>query len=356
MKLFSAFKAIFAVLILMSFPTFAVYADGYTVDVKYIADGVDFDIYAVADITDEENYNIKENFAIYPISLEDENAARTLLYYAKRDNTAIYKTEKTNAENRAVFEGVERGMYLLYGKIITLNNRKYTALPVLFTVTDSDLVIDEKFSSVPVGGSSGGGENDKTEKDTTEISVLKVWKNTENKTTVTAQLLCDGEVYDEAELDEDANWRYTWKNLPKLNEWTVVEKEVPDGFEVSIETNGDVFVITNTGTESEETTEITTENGYEETTSQTETQSEETTWSDTDKYLVNNPPKDDEEDENDGDDGSEYTENGKQKYKVPKQGEGLPQTGQTWWPVPILVFFGVLFVIIGEGENRCEEN
>lgn len=36
-------------------------------------------------------------------------------------------------------------------------------------------------------------------------------------------------------------------------------------------------------------------------------------------------------------------------------GGKLPQTGQLWWPVPVLVFAGILFVLVGWYRRRCCE-
>lgn len=97
-----------------------------------------------------------------------------------------------------------------------------------------------------------------TLKDTLEIPVSKVWADGNEKhsgTKVEIQLLADGTAYKDgkAELSEENNWKYIYKNLPKYKEdgrteirYTVEETKV-SGYTASIE--GDItsgFVITNT--------------------------------------------------------------------------------------------------------------
>ena len=131
--------------------------------------------------------------------------------------------------------------------------------------------------------------------------VLKVWDDADNKnrpTEVIIQLLRNGEVYDTVTLNDDNNWRYTWSNLDDSYTWTVVEKEC-EGYTVQIERDGITFVITNT---------------YE------------TDIPDNSTPNVPVPP-----------DPTNPTPNN----------PSLPQTGQIWWPVPLLLMGGLSFIIVG---------
>ena len=80
------------------------------------------------------------------------------------------------------------------------------------------------------------------------LTVHKVWadNNDPNRPErISVQLLRDGEVYDEVELSEENQWTYTWDKLVETYEWTVVETEVPEGYEVSYETKDGAVWITN---------------------------------------------------------------------------------------------------------------
>lgn len=113
---------------------------------------------------------------------------------------------------------------------------------------------------------------------------------------IIVQLLRDGKVYDMVTLNKDNNWRYTWSGLGSSYTWTVVEKE-NSGYTVQVERDGITFVITNT-------------------------------------YVPEEPEP------------TEPTEPTPTKPTNPTK-PNLPQTGQLWWPVPVLLIAGLLFVILG---------
>jgi hypothetical protein len=166
-----------------------------------------------------------------------------------------------------------------------------------------------------------------------------------------------------------------------------VEKTVPDGFEVSVDKDGDSFVITNTKkgyVETTTTTETTTEENVEQVSEGTTSVSSQS--SDVDEESANPSKSDSDEiptnieddteyetDENgmliskdgtynqgrnpgerDSDNPDEEDEMGGKTPNLnqPKKTDKLPQTGQLWWPVPVLAFVGLLIMIIGEGRRR----
>ncbi|MBQ7871799.1 MAG: Cna B-type domain-containing protein [Oscillospiraceae bacterium] len=80
------------------------------------------------------------------------------------------------------------------------------------------------------------------------LTVHKVWADNndpDRPERIRVQLLRDGEVYDEVELSEENQWTYTWDQLVETYEWTVVEAEVPAGYEVSYEIKDGTVWITN---------------------------------------------------------------------------------------------------------------
>ena len=148
------------------------------------------------------------------------------------------------------------------------------------------------------------------------VKVLKVWDDdgSENirPTSIKATLLRDDEVYDTVELSADNNWRHTWEFLPSYYIWTVVE-EIPSGYEVIQTQDGITRVLTNSFKDTSTPTEPTTD-----TTLPTQTTPTDST------PPTPTPPK-------------------------------LPQTGQLWWPVPILLILGVALIIVGVAKRRGEK-
>ena len=130
--------------------------------------------------------------------------------------------------------------------------------------------------------------------------VLKIWDENgyeiDLPKEVTVDLLKDGEVFDTVTLNADNLWRYTWEELDAGCNWSVVEREMKD-YSVSVTREGITFVITNTYNPDDPDPKPT---------------------------PTPTPPPD-----------------------KPPEDPKLPQTGQLWWPVPMLVCAGMLLIIIG---------
>lgn len=83
--------------------------------------------------------------------------------------------------------------------------------------------------------------------DDTMLTVRKVWVDDgeDRPDSVTVQLLRDGKVRDEVELSQSNHWAYTWDRLDDDYNWSVVEADVPDGYEATYTTSGNTTTITN---------------------------------------------------------------------------------------------------------------
>ena len=98
---------------------------------------------------------------------------------------------------------------------------------------------------------------------TDELTVEKVWVDgdfADRPDSVDVVLLCDGEYFDEVELNDRNDWTYTWENLSVNDSWSVIEKTVPEGYHVSysFDKDEDKVIVTNTLEEEEpEPTELT---------------------------------------------------------------------------------------------------
>ena len=166
-----------------------------------------------------------------------------------------------------------------------------------------------KFEKIP---DASADEQDRT----VSRKALKVWKDEGHENSrpdsVTVQLLCDGRIHDTAVLSSMNNWRHTWSDLDAGHVWNIVEKNIGEGYYVTIERSGSTFVITN---------------AFEE------------------ELIEDDPPRNDppEDEEIPGDD---------TPSAPPPAGPQLPQTGQLWWPVPVLFAAGLLLIVLGLIRHR----
>ena len=126
------------------------------------------------------------------------------------------------------------------------------------------------------------------------IHVLKVWKKDNKKSRPKSIEVCllrsDGIVVDRVVLNSDNQWSYTWDHLSTSYTYSVMETSVPSGYKESCTREKDTIVLTNTGNLTD---------------------------------------------------------------KVKKKDEVLPNSGQLWWPVPVLLFVGL--VLFGLGRHLKNE-
>lgn len=127
------------------------------------------------------------------------------------------------------------------------------------------------------------------------IHVLKVWKKDNKKSRPKSIEVCllrsDGIVVDKVILNSENQWSTTWDNLSTLYTYRVMETSVPSGYKESCTREKDTIVLTNTGN---------------------------------------------------------FTDKVKDK-----KDEVLPNSGQLWWPIPVLLFVGL--VLFGLGRHLKNE-
>lgn len=109
-------------------------------------------------------------------------------------------------------------------------------------------VIEEHNSG---GGGGGGG-------DITSLTVSKVWDDDgeDRPETVTAALIRADKTGERVEetvtLSEANSWTYTWTGLDDACRWSVLEQNIPDGYQAAYTTSASGKVITITNTEESE--------------------------------------------------------------------------------------------------------
>lgn len=271
--------------------------------------GAPFSLYRVADVNAYTEFTLTGDFAGYPVKVDGLDSAdwkalaETLTGYVQRDRLTPLDSGKTGSDGTLTFptgtQTLLPGLYLVIGQRFSNGGYVYrtepflVCLPNLDTVTDTwqyDVTVSPKFIRTPVPVTPP--------EETDKRKVVKVWSDTgheaERPKEIVIELLKDGTVYETVRLNAENNWRYNWDKLPKydksgdLIDWRVVE-QTPDGYTVSVSQENGTFVVTNTSTRQPE------KPSYEPT---------------------------------------------------------LPNTGALWWPVPVLLATGLLFVVSGVHAGR----
>ncbi|MDD6237182.1 MAG: Cna B-type domain-containing protein [Clostridiales bacterium] len=262
------------------------------------------DLYQVAAVDEYGELTSTDIFDRFHIDIRGKNdeAWRTLAFtlegYILRDNISPFDSGKTNQAGLISFPSAQKklipGLYLVLGQRHTQNGYYYDMSPFLVMLPSLDqktntwsyhVTAEVKYDVDPVPDGP----------DTIEYEVLKVWKDGgyehERPQEITVQLLRNGEIYDTVTLNDKCNWRYIWTDLDGNYKWTVVEKE-QEKYTVEVVREGVTFAVINTYAKDIPDNEV---------------------------------PK---------------------EPASPSDGK-LPQTGQLWWPVPLLIAVGLLCIVIG---------
>jgi hypothetical protein len=274
--------------------------------------GVNFEIYQIAKLTGNGGFRITGRFSDFESAVQNISdpwlLAGELQYHVLESGLKPNGECTTGQDGIARFpqsgETLERGLYLVLGRRHVQSGYVYVMNPMLVSFPRYDEATKEfsnhcqikpKYERFPVP------EDGKIDR-----KVLQIWQDNGNKSyrpvQIKVMLLKDREVYDTVVLSKDNGWSYTWKDLSFDAEWTILEERV-EYYRPSVTQEGITFKLTN---------ELIPPPG---------------------------PP-------------TETTEPPTEPTKPPEEPPKLPQTGQLWWPVPVLFLMGIMFVVVGTVRRR----
>ena len=206
-------------------------------------------LHRIADVSADFQYTLLSDYPpveLNGISTQDEwNAvAETLGAYIAADQIEPFRTVSTDAGGEALFAGLCPGLYYVEGCTFTSGRTTYTYAPFLVNVPEleTDGTWNYHAAAVPKHTET----TDKPDTETKEYTVIKVWKTAAGAShpdSVKVELYKNGNFAETQTLSAANNWMYTWSDDTESS-WTAVERDVPDGYTVSI--SGErVITITN---------------------------------------------------------------------------------------------------------------
>jgi hypothetical protein len=352
---------------------------------KPIKDAV-FNLSAGADTADGLDYTLSEDFADASIDIsgdaEDWNwtgLASTFESYilvedAEKEEINPVAEGKTQDNGNLTFSNLKAGLYLLTGDTLKKDGIEYipgAALISLPYMQDDGTIdyhpdIEPKYTIKTYSTPS-------TSDDLTNLHAQKIWSDNNSSkrpSAIKVMLFKDGEEYDEVELNEKNSWYYSWKNMDSTARWQLGEVSVPDGYTVVSESTGSTFVVTNTLTTTTKTSTGTPKSGTprkpgtpsvlnpqtpndsipnpdnpDKVTPNTPNDTTPDTPSDTIEVTSETPSIDTDNPPVVTDISPNIPQNNPDNPNNPTT--TLPQTGQLWWPVPLLAFGGLILVAVG---------
>lgn len=220
-------------------------------------EGVAVKTYKIADMKADGSFALTDEFEKYPVSIytvesqaEWKKITSTLASYIDADAIPPHHTAVTDAEGKVCFEGISAGLYLTCAVkveqegVVTLFENFITALPGQGTSSfEYDITAypkSDEYTQVP----------EKVYK------VVKQWKDRghedERPSEVTVEIYRDGALFATQALSEENDWCFTWTAPVDESIWKAVERNISDGYTVTVTEDGGSFVITNTHSEFEE--------------------------------------------------------------------------------------------------------
>lgn len=289
---------------------------------------------------DGTKITLEGDFAQFSVNTSDlsaaglADAASTLKEYAFIYNLKADGIGTTNRDGEVIFNGLRDGVYLAAAKKMVRGEKTYLPTPAIFVIDSKntpDLTIFPKISAVLT--LTDGYER---------FDVRKVWENYDSQISrpveIVIDLYRDFELYESVTLSEDNNWSYTWE-VPVGSEWSVIEQKIPDKCTVVYRNDGWRFVVVNTYNPDYPPPIITTTAPVSNV---TETQT-----------TVSGSFPIDWGDETSTTDSNSTTTKAATDTTTNKQpsdtttADKLPQTGQLWWPVPVMSILGLVLIAVG---------
>ena len=212
--------------------------------------GVNTRIYRVAER--DESFILATPFDSYAIawpaadasSSEWDAVAKTIANYVAADGVDPLAEATSDEEGTARFEGLNTGLYLVVSDMLVVEDEHGSATyayqaALVALPSSADAGYDEV--AYPKGEFS---REDNPEPQ--RHKVTKRWSdagNTDRRPkSIKVEIYCDGELYASAELSDANNWVYEWEDDGASHTWSVVERDIAQGYTVTI----DGTAITNT--------------------------------------------------------------------------------------------------------------
>ena len=219
--------------------------------------GVQVKLYRIAEVSADLRYTLAQPFETSGLILDEIKTsgewdvirstleAHILAYDIDPEHTSV-----TNEDGQVFFEALRTGMYLAI-----VSQAAQDGLRCRF---DSALI------PLPGLGQDGRWQyqvsvNAKGEvlppvdpDEEVKFKVLKLWRGDDGRDhrpkSIEVEIFCDGISYQTVTLSEEDHWAYSWTAKDDGSSWTVVERNVPQGYTVTVEERESTFVLTNTWT------------------------------------------------------------------------------------------------------------
>lgn len=212
-------------------------------------------LYRIAEVSADYMYTLIRPFDTSGLILDgirtagEWNVVRsTLEAHILAYNIAPEFNSVTNENGEASFDSLKTGMYLVIVDRIEQDDLHYQfdsaliALPGLGQdgYWQYQVSVNAKGETLP--------PVDSDEK--IEFKIIKLWRGDEDRgdrpKSIEVEIFCNGSSYKTVTLFENNNWVHSWSAMDDGSDWTVIERNVPQGYTMTVEERESTFILTNT--------------------------------------------------------------------------------------------------------------
>lgn len=229
----------------------------------YEFSGVTVDIYKIAGFSSDLQFSYTSDFEGLRLPLNGVQSAGewdvlryTLEAYIMLNDSEPIASGKTDSDGKIRFGDLDPGLYYIPALMMEDGENLYSfssALVALPGIDPDSKEWDYTVQTKPKPQVIPGITPD--EKDEITYKVLKLWKDqgyTEYRPiSITVDIYRNGELNHTVRLSGENNWAYSWSAEDDGSIWTVIEREIPEGYIMSVEKRSTAFILTNTFDEQE---------------------------------------------------------------------------------------------------------
>ena len=230
-----------------------------SLNVSYRCDGNAFDgqsvkLYKIAEVSGDARYTLTPDFGASGLILNgiqtngEWNVIRsTLEGFILANKVAPELVGVTDEKGEVRFDGLEPGLYLTSGVRATQGDLTYAFASALVAMpglsADGYWQYEVSVAAKPRVIPPSDPDQDISYK------VLKLWKGDEDlpdrPIQIEVEIFCNGSHFKTVILSEENHWSYSWTAKNDGANWAVAERNVPEGYRMTMEERGTTFVLTN---------------------------------------------------------------------------------------------------------------
>lgn len=210
-------------------------------------------VYHIATVSSDFQYTLTADFAstnltVNGVSSTNEwDAMRTTLesYVIANGLSADYEY-RTDSNGSVKLENLTPGLYFI--------------MPIQFANDGAYYYFDSALVALPGLGNDGKWQYDISVKpkpeidiptgDDEEYKVVKLWRDNGHQekrpSNIDVDIICNGKVVETVVLSAENNWSYSWTAEDNGDKWQVSERNLPEGYVMTVEEHTTSFTIINT--------------------------------------------------------------------------------------------------------------